>query len=73
MSEQKVVWMTSTPEGVPALQEKSFTGTIAQAIAHVVDSLATEMGFLLGQVLGEDGRVAANIAPGGSLRVTDKS
>jgi hypothetical protein len=71
-SETHILWMSKdASEGIPALREKTLLGSIADAITHVTDVLAIELDFLMGQVLESDGRVVANIAPGGAVRRSD--
>lgn len=64
----KLVWFRESPEGLSALQNESFEGSLEQALESMTRR-STEPGFLLGQVLEPDGRVHATVACGGSLQV----
>lgn len=62
----KIVWLHATPEDSHAQGEEE-RGTIAAAF-EFARNLSSKAQFLMGQVLGEDGKVIANVAPGGTLK-----
>jgi hypothetical protein len=64
----QIVWLKNTDDGPLIHEDQSVPGPVAEAISFA-KSLAKEANFVMAQVLAENGRVIANIAPGGISRM----
>jgi hypothetical protein len=69
-NEHKLIWANrADPKGWPEFQEGKFTGAFSDALSYM-QSLAKGARFIVGQVLAEDGKVLANVAPQGTIRLS---
>ncbi len=67
----KLVWFQEDSAG-PGLNENSFEGTFDAALADM-QSRASKPGFILGQVLRDDGYVLATVSTNGGLQVNQEA
>jgi hypothetical protein len=71
-NEHKLIWMSrAEPKGWPEWSEEVFTGAFSDALAYV-ENLAKGARFIIGQVLAKDGKVLANVAPQGTIRLSSE-
>lgn len=67
MENAKIVWFEQADDGMD-FKETTFVGAIIEAVQFILQNLAEKAGFVLGQVLTLEGKVAATIAPNGAVK-----
>lgn len=71
-TEHRITWVASDAakaNGDLEIQEIVIDGSLADAINHAVE-LAKQARFMLGQILSKDGKILANLAPKGHIRLS---
>lgn len=73
MSEtHKLIYATKKEDGPgPNFIEVMFEGGFIAAVTQIVDLAASAKAFILGQVLAQDGKVLATVAPQGIVHFTE--
>ncbi len=73
MSKHNIVYTeTNGAEKGVNFVEVVFEGSFAAALEHAKNLANTAKNFLLGQVLAQDGKVLATVAPQGSVRLSSE-
>jgi transposase-like protein len=72
-NEHNIIWVNQAEsrKGWPVFCEEVFTGAFHDALERI-SNLAKGAGFMVGQVLSKDGKVLANVAPQGSIRLSSE-
>ncbi|HDR9103381.1 hypothetical protein [Paraburkholderia sp. A3RO-2L] len=68
-----IIWVNqpAASKGWPEFREQVFPGAFNEALDYMV-SLAKNAGFKVGQVLAQDGKVLATVAPQGNIHLSSE-
>ena len=72
-NEHNIIWVNhpESKKGFPEFCEEVFTGAFSDALEHI-SNLAKGARFMVGQVLSKDGKILANVAPQGNIRLSSE-